>query len=202
MTVLRGVEFSSRIIDEEWETQRRGSYLPRTWALVHMVSLTQWLWNNVSEGALSMRRVCAHMHVCMCVLTCVCLSVCQMDSSAFPCLSSFLPISSQSSSFLDSILTASPIQGVWEWVLLFHWLSPRPAFSLPRYLSPEPYCLSSPHEAVAQLQWLPRADWLLVPLGSALGTGACSCNDSSPPLWHSCVGANDHHGNSVQFMSS
>lgn len=69
------------------------------------------LWNNVSQGALSMKRVCvcAWVPVCMyvCTFTCVCLSVCHLDSSAFPCLSSFLLISSQSSSFLDSILTTS-----------------------------------------------------------------------------------------------
>lgn len=43
-----------------------------------------------------------------CVCACACLSVCEMDSSAFPCLSSFLPTSSQSSNFLDSIPSASP----------------------------------------------------------------------------------------------
>lgn len=53
--------------------------------------------NNVSEGTLSMRRLvracmCACVFVCTCV--CACLSVCETDSSAFPCLSSFLPTSS------------------------------------------------------------------------------------------------------------
>lgn len=87
------------------------------------------------------------MHGCVCVCVYVrahvheCMLVCQMDSIAFPCLSSFLPIFSQSSSFLDSILTASPSQGVWEWA---------PGHtSLP---APHHYCLSIHPTKLAQLQ--------------------------------------------------
>lgn len=51
------------------------------------------LWNNVSEGTLSMRRL-VRACVFVCTGVCACLSVCETDSSAFPRLSSFLPTAS------------------------------------------------------------------------------------------------------------
>ena len=102
------------------------------------------------------------MHGCVCVYVHArvheCMLVCQMDSSAFPCLSSFLPISSQSSSFLDSMLTASPSQGVWEWADTVPLGLPRLGFSLLRHLDqhlpthPHPYCLSIHPTKLTQLQ--------------------------------------------------
>lgn len=103
----------------------------------------------VRGGALSLKRVC--------VLVCLCLSICLMDSSAFPCLSAFRPISSQSFHFPGSIFTVSPESRIWKWGMAVSMTVTRElAFSLPRYLVPsQTYCVSiHTMKLVAQLQRL------------------------------------------------
>lgn len=120
-------------------------------------------------------------------VTCVCVgsSACLVDSSAFPCLSlsSFLLISSQSSSFLASILLPPLSQGVWEQgdtVSLA--ISRKSTFPFPKQLDPRALVSVHPcHKIVAWLQGLPRTDWPLVPVCNTLGPGASSCTISPRP---------------------